>query len=185
MSVIYFVFCLNQFIAVFLSANACVAQSVELTLYMNTVVVDYFQSAVGIPRPGGGVTGAPGPGGLTTAPSQQVITAGGPPTQLGQPGGPVTMGLVQGPVVPGLATGDTTAGQTNVSVAAGKQTRRKYALDIVDPKTMKNVEIYDGSAASSSTPPRSGDSSARDTPQPVSDILHLSLLVYVTILKTC
>ncbi|KAJ9596732.1 hypothetical protein L9F63_012238 [Diploptera punctata] len=125
---------------------------------------------VGIARPGGGVAGAPGPGGLTTAPSQQVMGGGGPPTQLGQPGGPVTMGLMQGPVgVPGLGTGDTTAGQATVTGTTGKQGRRTHAIDIVDPKTMKKVDLFEGSATSSSTPPRSGDSSARDTPQPNTD----------------
>ncbi|PSN41963.1 hypothetical protein C0J52_06437, partial [Blattella germanica] len=125
----------------------------------------YFQTPVGL-RSGGGVTGAPGPGGLANAPSQQVITGGGPPTQLGQPGGPVPMGIVQGPVgVTGLPTGDSSTGQSS-SVTTGKQTRRKHALDIVDPKTMKNVDVYEESTTSSSTPPRSGESSARDTPQP-------------------
>ena len=128
---------------------------------------------MGIPRSGGGVTGAPGPGGLTTAPSQPVITAGGPSTQLGQPGGPVAMSLVQGPVgVPGLGTGDSSGGQSVASVSTGKQARRKHALDIVDPKTMKQVDIYEENDASSGTPPRSGDSSARDTPQPVRNLVY-------------
>lgn len=129
----------------------------------------YYQSPVALPRPSGGVTGAPGPGGLAGTASQPVMTGGPNPSQLGQPGGPVTLGIVQGPggvVGVGGLGGDTAAGPATTSVTLGKQTRRKYAIDIVDPKTMKNVDVYEGSATSSSTPPRSGESSARDTPQP-------------------
>lgn len=137
------------------------------------VIADYYQSPVALPRPSGGVTGAPGPGGLAGTASQPVMTGGPNPSQLGQPGGPVTLGIMQGPggvVGVGGLGGDTTAGPATTSATAGKQTRRKYAIDIVDPKTMKNVDIYDGSVTSSSTPPHSGESSARDTPQPVSTL---------------
>ncbi|XP_021930528.1 eukaryotic translation initiation factor 4 gamma 3-like isoform X4 [Zootermopsis nevadensis] len=129
----------------------------------------YYQSPVGLPRPSGGVTGAPGPGGLAGAGSQPVMTGGPPSAQLGQPGGPVALGIVQGPGgvvgVGGLA-GDSTTAPTTTSATTGKQTRRRYAIDIIDPKTMKNVDVYEGSVASSGTPPRSGESSARGTPQP-------------------
>lgn len=128
-----------------------------------------------LPRPSGGVTGAPGPGGLAGTASQPVMTGGPNPSQLGQPGGSVTLGIVQGPggvVGVGGLGGDTTAGPATTSATAGKQTRRRFALDIVDPKTMKNIDVYDGSVTSSSTPPHSGESSARDTPQPVSTLLR-------------
>jgi hypothetical protein len=138
------------------------------------VLTDYYQGPVALPRPSGGVTGAPGPGGLAGTASQPVMT-GGPNPQLGQPGGPVSLGIVQGPggvVGVGGLGGDTTTGPATTSVTTGKQARRRYAIDIIDPKTMKNVDIYDGSATSSSTPPRSGESSARDTPQPVGTLLR-------------
>lgn len=138
---------------------------------MICVLADYYQSPVAIPRPSGGVSGAPGPGGLAGSASQPVMSGGPNPSQLGQPGGPVSLGIVQGTggvVGVGGLGGDTTSGPTTTSATTGKQARRKYALDIIDPKTMKNVEIYDDSVTSSSTPPRSGESSARDTPQPVS-----------------
>ncbi|PNF16446.1 hypothetical protein B7P43_G10313 [Cryptotermes secundus] len=129
----------------------------------------YYQSPMALPRPSGGVTGAPGPGGLAGTASQPVMTGGPNPSQLGQPGGSVALGIVQGPggvVGVGGLGGDTTAGPATTSATAGKQTRRRFALDIVDPKTMKNIDVYDGSVTSSSTPPHSGESSARDTPQP-------------------
>lgn len=129
----------------------------------------YYQSPVGLPRPSGGVTGAPGQGGLAGTGNQPVMAGGPPPAQLGQPGGPVALGIVQGPggvVGVGGLGGDSTAGPTATSSTTGKQTRRKFAIDIIDPKTMKNVDIYDDGVTSSSTPPRSGESSARDTPQP-------------------
>ena len=138
------------------------------------VLSDYYQSPVGLPRPSGGVTGAPGQGGLAGTGNQPVMAGGPPPAQLGQPGGPVALGIVQGPggvVGVGGLGGDSTAGPTATLSTTGKQTRRKFAIDIIDPKTMKNVDIYDDGVASSSTPPRSGESSARDTPQPVSTLL--------------
>lgn len=134
---------------------------------------DYYQGPVGLPRASGGVTGGPGSGGLAGAGSQPVLP-GGPSAQLGQPGGPVALGIVQGPGgvvgVGGLA-GDSTAVPTTTPATTGKQTRRKFAIDIIDPKTMKNVDVYEDSVASSSTPPHSGESSARGTPQPVSTLL--------------
>ncbi|XP_069700452.1 eukaryotic translation initiation factor 4 gamma 3-like isoform X2 [Periplaneta americana] len=139
----------------------------------------YYQGHVSLPRAGGGVTGGPGPGGLAGAASQTVMPGGGPPAQMGQPGGPV-MSLVQatGGVVgvAGLSAGDSATGQTTASTTTGKQTRRKHALDVVDPKTMKNVDIYEGSGVSSNTPPHSGESSARGTPQPttVSSALNVA-----------
>jgi hypothetical protein len=81
---------------------------------------------VGIPRPSGGVTGAPSQEGLG---------------------------------------GDSTAGPIATSTS-GKQILRKFAIDIIDPKTMKNVDVYEYSAASCSIPSRCGKSSARNTPQP-------------------
>lgn len=134
----------------------------------------YHQTSVSIPRPSGGVTGAPSQGGLGSTANQPVMAGGPPPAQLGQPGGPVTLGIVPGPggvVGVGGLGGESTAGPAATSSTTGKQTRRKFAIDIIDPKTMKNVDIYEDSVASSSTPPRSGDSSARDTPQPVSTLL--------------
>jgi hypothetical protein len=142
-------------------------------MYVN-VLSDYYQTPVGIARPSGGVTGAPSQGGLGGTANQPVMGGGPPPAQMGQPGGPVALGIVQGPggvVGVGGLGGESTAGQAASSSSLGKQGRRKFALDIVDPKTMKNVDVYDDNAASSSTPPRSGDSSARDTPQPVSALL--------------
>jgi hypothetical protein len=150
-------------------------ESIDHNVDMLCVLADFYQSPVALPRPSGGVTGAPGPGGLAGTGSQPVMTGGPNPSQLGQPGGPVTMGIVQGPggvVGVGGLGGDTTAGLATTSATTGKQqTRRKYAIDIIDPKTMKNVDVYEGSVTSSSTPPRSGESSARDTPQPVSTLL--------------
>jgi hypothetical protein len=149
----------------------CVCVCVEKSLTAVIVLSDYYQSAVGIPRPSGGVTGAPSQGGLGGTANQQVMGGGPPPAQLGQPGGPVSLGIVQGPggvVGVGGLGGESTAGP---AASSGKQGRRKFALDIVDPKTMKNIDVYEENAASSSTPPRSGDSSARDTPQPVSALL--------------
>jgi len=139
------------------------------------VLSDYYhQTPVSIQRPSGGVTGAPSQGGLGSTANQPVMAGGPPPAQLGPPGGPVPMGIVPGPggmVGVGGLGGESTAGPTATSSTTGKQTRRKFAIDIIDPKTMKNVDIYEDSVASSSTPPRSGDSSARDTPQPVSTLL--------------
>lgn len=137
------------------------------------VLSDYYQSPVGIPRPSGGVTGAPSQGGLGSTANQPVMAGGPPPAQLGQPGGPVALGIVPGPggvVGVGALGGESTAGPTATS-STGKLSRRKYAIDIIDVKTMKIVAIYEDRGASSSTPPRSGDSSARDTPQPVSTLL--------------
>ncbi|KAK7864548.1 hypothetical protein R5R35_007322 [Gryllus longicercus] len=118
---------------------------------------------------GAGMAGAPGgvgPG-LAAGASQTVVVSGAPPP-MGQTGQvsmmPIASTNVMG--VTGLA-GDsgTPSGPVSSSSSSGsKQTRRKHALDIVDPKTMKNVDIYESSG--SSTPPRSGDSSARETPQP-------------------
>lgn len=146
---------------------------------------DYYQSHVGLPRPSGGVAGAPGQGGLAGTGNQPVMAGGPSPAQLGQPGGPVALGIVQGPggvVGVGGLGGDSTTGPTATSSTTGKQTRRKFAIDIIDPKTMKNVDIYEDNVASSSTPPRSGESSARDTPQPVSTVLSMfqqTLLYFV------
>jgi hypothetical protein len=149
---------------------------------------DYYQGPVGLPRASGGVTGAPGPGGLAGTASQPVMTGGPPPAQLGQPGGPVALGIVQGPGgvvgVGGLAS-DSTTGPTTTPATTGKQTRRKYAIDIIDPKTMKNVDIYEGSVTSSSTPPRSGESSARDTPQPVGSLLNTFQKLFILCLWEC
>lgn len=147
---------------------------------------DYYQSAVGLPRPSGGVTGAPSQGGLGGTANQPVMAGGPPPAQLGQPGGPVALSIVQGPggvVGVGGLGGESTAGPT-ASSTTGKQPRRKFAIDIIDPKTMKNVDIYEDSVASSSTPPRSGESSARDTPQPVSTLLSKfqEILLYVMLI---
>ncbi|GLH05946.1 LOW QUALITY PROTEIN: Protein of unknown function, partial [Gryllus bimaculatus] len=121
----------------------------------------FYQSA--------GMAGAPGgvgPG-LAAGASQTVVVSGAPPP-MGQTGQvsmmPIASNNVMG--VTGLA-GDsgTPSGPVSSSSSSGsKQTRRKHALDVVDPKTMKNVDIYESSG--SSTPPRSGDSSARETPQP-------------------
>ena len=152
------------------------------------VLSDYYQSPVGIPRPSGGVTGAPSQGGLGSTANQPVMAGGPPPAQLGQPGGPVALGIVPGPggvVGVGGLGGESTAGPTATSSTTGKQPRRKFAIDIIDPKTMKNVDIYEDSAASSSTPPRSGDSSARDTPQPVSTLLSKFQETLLNIAQVC
>jgi hypothetical protein len=135
------------------------------------VLSDYYQSAEGIPRPSGGVTRAPSQGGLGGTANQPEMGGGPPPAQLGQRGGPVALGIVQGPggvVGVGGLGGESTAGLTATSSSTGKQGRRVFFLDIIDPKTMKIVDVYVENAASSSTPPRSGDSSARYTPQLVS-----------------
>ncbi|XP_063235143.1 eukaryotic translation initiation factor 4 gamma 1-like isoform X2 [Bacillus rossius redtenbacheri] len=97
-------------------------------------------------RPGGG--GTPGVG---AAPAPQVVPGGCPPA-MPQPG-QLSLGMVPGgggmgmPAMPGEPP------------ALHAKTRRKHALDIVDPKTNKVVSLYEES--NGSTPPRSGES-----PQP-------------------
>ena len=83
------------------------------------------------------------------------------PVGIPRPSGSVTGAPSQGKIC-----ADSTTGPIATSSTTKKQTRRKFAIDLIDPKTMKNVDIYEDIVASSSTPPRSGDSSARDTPQP-------------------
>jgi len=65
-----------------------------------------------------------------------------------------------------LACSDhSTAGQITSS-STGKQTRRKIIIDIIDPKTMKYIDNYEDSVASSFISPHSGKSIARNTPWP-------------------
>jgi hypothetical protein len=52
---------------------------------------------------------------------------------------------------------------------SSSQGRRKNAIKIIDPNSGKDVleEMYESSPSNAATPPRSADSSARQTPQPV------------------
>ncbi|XP_067006474.2 eukaryotic translation initiation factor 4 gamma 1 isoform X2 [Anabrus simplex] len=122
----------------------------------------YYFSGV---QPRGGMGGAGGPG-LGGGGNQQVVVPGAPP-QISQ--GPQVPIMSGGVIVPGM-TGETTApaGAVGSGAPAGKPARRKYAVDIVDPKTMKNIDLYESS--SGSTPPRSGESSDRETPQPTTGL---------------
>lgn len=56
------------------------------------------------------------------------------------------------------------------SQQSSSQGRRKNAIKIIDPNSGKDVleEMYESSPSNAATPPRSGESSARQTPQPVS-----------------
>lgn len=148
----------------------CVMISVMKILMFFIFTVAYYPPLAG--RPSAAGAGPPGgPGG------QQVVTSGVPAagTQnvpLMPIGGPPA-----GSVVPGMAPGgsDVTGGpQQQGSVSShpgvnqgGNKPKRKHAIDIVDPKTLKVVDVASDSKGSG-TPPHSGESSARETPQPVS-----------------
>lgn len=105
------------------------------------------------------MVGAPGPTGAPQAmPLLQMGAAhglGGPPVGPGDVSGPPS----QGPPGPPSAPHHVGAGGS----ARGKS-RRPNALEVIDPKTGACVDIYE--SGGSGTPPRSGESSARETPQP-------------------
>ncbi|XP_046742557.1 eukaryotic translation initiation factor 4 gamma 3-like isoform X2 [Diprion similis] len=83
------------------------------------------------------------------------------PSQQPQQMQPMALPLVQTDVYQGHNGGVQNPG--NSAAARKKQRRKKAILDIVDPKTGKNIseQIYDDDAAT-----QSGDSSNRATPQP-------------------
>jgi len=82
---------------------------------------------------------------------------------------PRPSGVVRGTPNHLTCSGDSAASQIATSPTTGKQTRRKFAIDIIDTKSMKNIDIYEDSVASSCIPSHFGKSSARNTPPPNTD----------------
>nr|CAD7255787.1 unnamed protein product [Timema shepardi] len=123
----------------------------------------YAPNPVNLARPGA----TPGPGvagtGLAGATAQQVVPGVPPPPSIAQAGQiPLGMVATSGLNMAAMPGDGGTAANPVVGSNMGKQHRRRFAIDIVDPKTGKNILFDDNNGT---TPPRSGDSSSRETPQ--------------------
>nr|CAD7396330.1 unnamed protein product [Timema poppensis] len=123
----------------------------------------YAPNPVNLARPGA----TPGPGvagtGLAGATAQQVVPGVPPPPSIAQAGQiPLGMVATSGLNMAAMPGDGGTAANPVVGSSMGKQHRRRFAIDIVDPKTGKNILFDDNNGT---TPPRSGDSSSRETPQ--------------------
>nr|CAD7439547.1 unnamed protein product [Timema bartmani] len=123
----------------------------------------YAANPVNLARPGA----TPGPGvagtGLAGATAQQVVPGVPQPPSIAQAGQiPLGMVATSGLNMAAMPGDGGTVANPVVGSNIGKQPRRRFALDIVDPKTGKNVLFDDNNGT---TPPRSGDSSSRETPQ--------------------
>ncbi|CAG2055414.1 unnamed protein product [Timema podura] len=123
----------------------------------------YAANPVNLARPGA----TPGPGvagtGLAGATAQQVVPGVPQPPSIAQAGQiPLGMVATSGLNMAAMPGDGGTVANPVVGSNMGKQPRRRFALDIVDPKTGKNVLFDDNNGT---TPPRSGDSSSRETPQ--------------------
>ncbi|XP_049769636.1 eukaryotic translation initiation factor 4 gamma 1-like isoform X3 [Schistocerca cancellata] len=132
----------------------------------------YYQQLSARPAPAGAGPPTAGPG------AQQVVGAAGP-TGAPQAMPLLQMGAAHGlggpPVGPADVSGPPSQGppgpqsaQHHVVAGGGTRgkSRRPNALEVIDPKTGACVDIYE--SGGSGTPPRSGESSARETPQPSS-----------------